>query len=342
MQTGGLPSRVTLPRSEPGPLGGLARRVALAVALVAFVTLVAYVDRGGYRDTDGTDVSLLDAVYYATVSITTTGYGDIAPVTDRARLLTTVLVTPARILFLVLLVGTTLELLAERTRTAYRLRQWRKSLRDHVIICGFGTKGRSAAATVIAGGTRPDSVVVIDDDRGALEEARLQGFATVAGTAERAGVLEDARVRDARGVVIAPDRDDAAVLITLTARELNPNATIIAAAREEENAHLLAQSGATTVITSSSAAGRLLGLAVESPQVVGVLEDLLSVGEGLDLVEREAVPEEVGRPVQARPGELTLAVVRDSVVLRFGDPRIGDLRPGDRLVCLSNLDRSRA
>jgi voltage-gated potassium channel len=52
------------------------------------------------------------------VSVTTTGYGDITPVTDAARLATILIVTPARILFLLLLLGTTIELLTERWRTS--------------------------------------------------------------------------------------------------------------------------------------------------------------------------------------------------------------------------------
>jgi len=87
-------------------------------------------------------------------------------------------------------------------------------------------------------------------------------------------------------VVVAVSRDDAAVLATLTARELNPSATIVAAVREDENAHLLHESGASSVITSSSAAGRLLGLATTAPHITEVLEDLLSVGSGLDIVKR--------------------------------------------------------
>ena len=93
-----------------------------------FVTLVAYLGRDGYRDNNGTPVGFLDALYYSTVSITTTGYGDITPVTDGARLATTLLITPARILFLIILVGTTIEVLAERTRTAVRERDLEERL----------------------------------------------------------------------------------------------------------------------------------------------------------------------------------------------------------------------
>ena len=59
------------------------------MGLLIFVTLVAYLGRDGYRDLNGTPVGFLDALYYSTVSITTTGYGDITPVTDEARLVTT-------------------------------------------------------------------------------------------------------------------------------------------------------------------------------------------------------------------------------------------------------------
>ena len=52
-------------------------------------------------------------------------------------------------------------------------------------------------------------------------------------------------------------------MVTLSARELAPNAKIIASIREAENAHLLQQSGADSVVVSSETAGRLLGIANE-------------------------------------------------------------------------------
>ena len=148
------PADIRLPSSEHAPLRYLLRRVLIAIGLIVFVALVAYVDRDGYRDANGTPLGLLDALYYSTVSVTTTGYGDITPVTEQARLVSTLLVTPARVLFLIILVGTTLEVLAERTRTHYREKIWRRKLRDHTIVCGFGVKGRAATETLVAHGTR--------------------------------------------------------------------------------------------------------------------------------------------------------------------------------------------
>jgi voltage-gated potassium channel len=323
---------ISLPGGESGPLSKILFRLGIALALITMVAMVTYLGRAGYVDPEDDSISLLDAFYYSTVSITTTGYGDVRPASDEARLLTTILVTPARILFLILLVGTTLEILAERSRTAYRIARWRRHLKDHTIVCGYGVKGRTAARTLMDKGTSPDQIVVIEPKEEERARATADGLAAVDGTAERQEVLLEAGIREASALIVAPERDDTAVLITLTARELNAEATIVTAVREEENVHLLHQSGADSVITSSGAAGRLLGLSTHTPQITEVMEDLMTVGEGLDIKEREIGPDEAGDAPVGAAQTVMLAVVREGEVIRFGDPRIGELRAGDRLL----------
>jgi len=314
-------------------------RLGIAVGLVLFVALLTYAGRDGYVDAAGDEVSLMDAFYYSTVSITTTGYGDVRPVSDQARLLTTLLVTPARVLFLILLVGTTLEILAQRSRDAYRRSRWKRTLKNHIIICGFGVKGRSALRTLLAKGVARKDIVVIDDSRDAREHATAAGLTAICGSAASTEVLRHAGIRDAHSIIVAVNRDDTAVLVTLTARELNPQATIVAAVREEENVHLLRQSGATSVVTSADAAGRLLGFAVQQPKITEVLEDLMRVGQGLDIAEY-AVGEEEAGPVGALGiGGPVVAVVRDEDLMRFDDPRAKTVEPGDRVVYLRSHRR---
>ena len=82
--------------------------------------------------------------------------------TERARLVNAFLITPARIAFLVLLIGTTLEVLASQGREMFRVARWRRNMGEHVVIVGYGTKGRSAVETLINNGLDRESIVVVD------------------------------------------------------------------------------------------------------------------------------------------------------------------------------------
>jgi voltage-gated potassium channel len=325
--------RVAFPRPAAGPLAQVTRRLVLALLVLAVTVVIVYADRDGYHDNADGSVSFLDALYYSTVTLSTTGYGDIVPYSTGARLTNTFLVTPLRVIFLIILVGTTLEVLTERTREQFRVTRWRRTLHDHVVIVGYGTKGRSAARTLRGRGVPPERIVVVDPNPKVVHGATEEGYVAVTGDATRSDVLRRAEAQRARQIVIAPQRDDTAVLVTLTARQLNPDAHIVASVREEENAPLLRQSGADAVITSSGAAGRLLGLSVLSPSVGQVMDDLITYGSGLDLIERPVADSETGlAPREVR--DLGVSVKRGSRLLDHDDPDVAPLRATDRLITI--------
>ncbi|MFJ8586345.1 potassium channel family protein [Streptomyces sp. NPDC093595] len=327
-------SRVQMPRQVvESPRRQVAKRLLMAMCVLALTVFIVVVDRAGYHDNADETVDVLDAVYYATVTLSTTGYGDIVPHSDSARLVNVLLVTPLRVLFLIILVGTTLEVLTERTREEWRLNRWRSTLRDHTVIVGFGTKGRSAVETLCATGLKKERIVVVDPSDKVIEAANSDGLVGVVGDATRSDVLLRAEVQRARQIVIATQRDDTAVLVTLTARQLNRGAKIVATVREEENAPLLRQSGADAVITSASAAGRLLGLSVLSPSAGAVMEDLIQSGSGLDLVERPVIKAEVGKNVR-ETDDLVVSVLRGHRLLGYDDPAASPLQLTDRLITI--------
>jgi voltage-gated potassium channel len=337
-ETGTDAEPIRLPARPVAPVVAITRRLLAALAILLIVVAVVLLDRDGYRDVTEDRIGVIDAFYYATVTLSTTGYGDVTPVSSSARLVNVLVVTPARVLFLIILVGTTLEVLTERSREQFRIRRWRSRVREHVVVCGYGTKGRSAVAALLEDGTPLDRIVVVEQSGDAAKEATARGVAVVHGSSSRAQVLRQAEIGSARAVVVATDTDDATVLTVLTARDLAPRAWIVAAVREAENIPLVRQSGADQVVVSSATAGRLLGLSTSAPQLVTVVEDLLTASTGIALTVREVRPQEVGR-APTDLGQPVAAVVRGGELRNFADPSVQRLDHGDRIVCIADVDR---
>jgi voltage-gated potassium channel len=111
-----------IPEDHASPVRVITRRMVIAV-LVLFAAVVVYLDRSGYRDVRRDRLSFLDCLCFAAVSLSTTGYGDITPYTEAARRINTVVFTPLRIAVLAVLVGTTLEVLSERSRQAWKIQR---------------------------------------------------------------------------------------------------------------------------------------------------------------------------------------------------------------------------
>lgn len=325
---------VNLPhKGYASPLVELVKRVALAMTLLLVSTLVVWFDRASYIDnTAGDGVSFIDALYYSTVTITTTGYGDITPLAGHARLLNAIVVTPLRIGFLVLLVGTTLEVLASEGRKGIRDSGWRKKMRNHTVVIGYGTKGRSAIQTLRRHDIPADKIVVIDASAAAVSAANYDGLAAFHGDATSRDLLRRAEITKAREVIITLDRDDSAILSVLTVRQLNPRAHIVVSVREQANVALLRQSGADMVVTSSDAVGRLMGLSSVNPHVGAVMDDLLSSGEGLEVAERQINVDEVGLSPRQIEGERVISVIRNDTLRRYFDSTVEKLQAGDRVV----------
>jgi voltage-gated potassium channel len=333
---------LTIPEPFISPARKIAMRVVYALAALFAAVLIVYFDRNGYRDIESAPdpdnpLSFLDCLYYATVSLSTTGYGDITPVTPSARLINVLVITPLRIAFLIVLIGTTVETLTTHSRQALKIQRWRKNVRNHTIVVGYGTKGRTAVAAMISDEITPAEIVVVDENPAALERAKSAGLVTVQGSATDSDVLRLASAQHAKAIIVATNRDDTAVLVTLTARELAPDAQIIAAVREGENQHLLRQSGANTTVVTSETAGRLLGIARKTPTVVEVMEDLLTPDAGFGLAQRAVEPREVGGSAR-HLHDIVLGVVRNGELLRADSPGADAVELGDQLLYIKSAD----
>jgi voltage-gated potassium channel len=301
------------------------------VGLIGLTVLVLFLERHRLVDhSTGAPPDLPGLLYFAMVTITTVGYGDIVPRDTFARMIDTFFLVPVRFIVLFTFLGTAYQIVIQRLQEDYRMKRTVGKLDGHILVCGYGATGRAAARELLLLGTPKDQVVVLDLEEDALRRANADGVVAVQGDASEEGTLRDVGVDRAAHLLIAVGRDDAAVLIALTARDLNANLRISAACRQQENVKLLQRSGADTIISPATAGGNLLAAATRRRHLVDTMQEVLSVGGKLRLDERAARPEELGK----RPNELPgVAVIRVYRAGRGYDPdAFPALEQGDMLV----------
>ena len=307
-------------------------RVLLVVALIGLAVTVHWFDRDGLRDSAGGDISLTDVLYFTMISVTTTGYGDIVPVSDRARMFDAFVVTPIRVFVVLIFFGTAYTFLIRRTWDKWRMRIIQKTLTDHIIVAGFGTTGREATEELIARGTPPEQIVVVDCLAEAIVEAEGLGCTVLQGDATRDATLEAVRIREACTLVVTAGRDDSAILITLTARHLAPQLRISTTIRAADNELLARQAGATTVVNPVSFAGLLLAGSCEGTHTTEYITDLASAAGHVQLAERPIAEDEQGRPLAALTTGLGVRIIRQGRTYGFWQTEAQRLEAGDRIV----------
>lgn len=307
-------------------------RVAGVVGLVGLAIAVHWFDRAGLRDNYDGEISFLDVVYFTMISITTTGYGDIAPVTPQARLFDALIVTPIRIFIVLLFIGTTYNFVFRRTWEKWRMGRLQRTLTGHIIVAGFGKTGSEAVCELIARGRDAGGIVVIDGDPASLAEAEALGCIVLPGDATRDQTLMDARLTDACSLIVAAGRDDTSILITLTARHLAQDLPISIIVKAEDNELPARAAGATTVINPVSFAGLLLAGSCQGGHVADYMLDLASVSGRVALAERKAMPEEVGQPLRAISTGLGVRLYRNGQPHGFYDAAADRIEAGDVIV----------
>ncbi len=311
----------------------VALRLGAAFALIFIVVMVHWLDRGGLKDHYDGEVSFLDVVYFTMISITTTGFGDIAPVSDRARLVEAVIVTPIRLAVLYIFVGTAYNFLIRRNWEKWRMARIQERLADHIVVLGFGISGSQAVHELIARGTEARCIVVLDKDTARLAEAEALGCNVMEGDATRDETLVALRIASARTALVSAGRDDTSILIVLTVRHLAPGLPISAVIRAEDNELLARQAGADNVINPVRFTGLLLAGSAQGTHIADYLADLASVSGRVQLVERAALPAEIGQSLdRLASGGRGLRIYRAGTAIGFWEDGASRIEPGDVIV----------
>lgn len=307
-------------------------RIAFTVGLIGIAILVHWIERDGLHDNADGKMSFIDVVYFTMISITTTGYGDIAPISDRARLFDALIVTPIRVFVVLIFVGTAYSFVFRRTWDRWRMALIQRNLSNHIVIGGYGVSGAQAVDELIARGVTPGEIVVIDCTSEALERAEAIGCAVLQGDATRDTTLQAVRIHRARAMIISAGSDDTSILMALTARHLSRDLTVSIVIRNTDNELIARQAGATTVINPVSFAGFLLAGSSEGRHIADYIADLATTHGHIRLCEREVTEAECGQPLTAISRGLGVRIYRDGIPHGFWEPEANMLRPGDTIV----------
>ena len=312
--------------------GDVSLRLLVLLVLIGTVILIHWFDRDGLVDNYDGDISFLDVVYFTMISITTTGFGDIAPVSDRSRLFEAVIVTPIRIAVLFIFIGTAYQYVIRRSWETFVMKRLQKQLDGHIVVCGFGVSGSEAVRELLARGVDAGSIVVVERNADALALAEEMGCLVLDADATRDETLMNVRVSRASSVIISAGRDDTSILIGLTVRHLAKDVPISMVVRATDNELLARQAGATQVINPVSFTGLLLAGSVKGPHTADYLADLASVTGRVALAERVVAIEDVGKNPCDLVGRMVLRIYRKGEPIGFWEDGAKRLEEGDVIV----------
>ncbi len=327
-------------------------RRRVAAGLVIFSALVAF-GTAGYMVFE--QWSFSDALFMTVTTITTVGY-QVRPLGTGGRIFTIVLVlfgvgTAFYLLttFVAMVIEGDLGAAFGVTRMKGRI----DALRDHHILCGYGSVGEEIAREFAE---RKLAFVVVESNPAALGRAVEAGYLVVEGDATSDDVLTQAGVHRAHALLAASDSDSGNTYITLTAKALNPAIFVIARAGKRDSEARAMRAGADRVISPYALSGRRMALSAIQPNIVDFV-DTLAVGRkaGQMLAEIEVTEDsglfglyirhmmETSRVtilgVQRAGGELIVGP-REDVRLEMGD-RLMVVGPEDEVAAASHKSAGR-
>ena len=323
----------------------LRRQLVFSLLLLVVVVLSAV---AVYMWFGGPEVTLLDAVYMAVITITTVGYGEIVDThaNPGLRLFNIFFVLIGIGIMLYVFSVSTAFIVEGELNDFFRRRKMMKQIRDmndHLIICGAGETGAYLVKELLRTG---NVFVVIDHDEERLERiSQLGDVPVLKGEGGDENILTAARIHHARALasVLPEDKDN--LLITVTARLLNPNLRIVARCAESRMIEKLLRHGANAAISPNMIGGMRLASELIRPSVVSFLDVMLRDQAGTMRVEEIAVAEGsswIGKKLkelgmQGRYNLLPLAVRRADGEMKFNPREDTFMAKGDVLVVMGEV-----
>ena len=330
--------------TSSGPFRKMVTGISL-FCVVCVVAVVGYVAAGW---------PVADSIYMVIITIFGVGYGEVQPVQSTELRALTIVVIISGYAAVIYTVGGFMQMVIDGELNsalgARRMSREIDRLENHTIICGFGRMGRIIARELSQSG-KP--FVVIDADERQIHAAEESGYLCITGDATEEHVLAQAKIQVASVVATVLSQDSTNVFITITARAMNPNATIIARGENPRTENKLLGCGAKKVVLPTAIGAKRIVQLITRPSAEGMLEQFAKNGGvnedlgqiGLQFNELEVRPESAlaGRPlsnieVRSNHGFLIVGIRRaDGSTILNPSPET-QLSEGDTVVVIGHND----
>jgi voltage-gated potassium channel len=308
------------------------RIVLMAVlAAIALGTIVFHLVEGW---------SILDSLYVTAQTVTTVGFGDIAPRTALGRAFATVFMIVGVGIVLYALTSTVQSIVHSELFARYGHSRKMSKLRDHFIICGAGRVGSHLIRSLRA----VDGIfIVIESDQRKCEALMDMNIPVLIRDATLEESLIEAGVEHARGLASCLPDDADNVYVVLTARDLNPKIHIVARAAEEQAESKLLRAGANRVVAPTIIGGHRMAMALTKPAVGDFLDSVTAndLELGFEQLEVDPVSSLVDRKLSESVirSELNIVIVsirRSNGELIFNPGGETNIKGGDMLIAIGN------
>jgi len=243
------------------------KNLVRGLVLLAGVLLLGTI---GYMIIEGWP--FLDSIYMTVITITTVGFREVREVTGTGRIFTLFLIfvgmgTIAYTLGMVaqIMVEFQIRSLLGRRKLGLKI----KTIKNHYIICGYGRIGKIISRELKANDI---PLLVIDSNLESKEALDSDEIPYIIGDATSEGLLNEAGIDRAKGLVSVVSSDSDNLFITMTVRGLNPDLFILARADEESTEKKLLRAGANRVVLPYRIGGMEMAHAIIRPAVTDFLE----------------------------------------------------------------------
>ena len=220
--------------------------------------------------------TLFDALYWALITISTVGYGDISPVTTEGRVVSMLVIISgiAMISFVTSVIVSSFSEKLDELKENRLVEEINKN-GEFIIICGYGQMSRMFLKNYAQEfGNR---YIIIEQEKEKVEEATKEGYRAIHEDASRHDVISKFNIEYANITLLALAGSDVAnIYIILNAKSLSKNIKVITRATDEGIAKKCKLAGADHVVRPNIVANKMLLTAITQPVMYHAIYAILT------------------------------------------------------------------